>query len=163
QLETLGVVELLGVVEPGQPGPHRQHRGAGHDRAGERPEADLVDARHDLEAHPESRPLPGPELGPAGSLLHHGRESLVKRELPPVPRFTRPSKPWIRSRVPSTTLAWTRMVSPGRSAGTVSLNCSFSICSITFMTVPPGCRGFRPGRACAPAPAPASRLRSLDG
>src|SRR5437868_3534915 len=58
------------------------------------------------------------------------------RRPPPVTRITVPSKTWMRSRVPSTTLACTLTVSPARKAGTFSFCCSFSSCWITFMSLP---------------------------
>src|SRR5438874_13071684 len=56
--------------------------------------------------------------------------------LAPEPRqpITTPSKTWIRSRFPSTTLACTLTVSPGVRAGTFSRSVSFSRRSITLDT-----------------------------
>src|SRR5215471_1291539 len=71
------------------------------------------------------------------------------RRPPPVTRITRPSKTWIRSRVPSTTLAWTRTVSPGRSSGIASFCCSFSSWSMTFMATSSISNG-GPGMRSAP-------------
>src|SRR5258708_22616148 len=58
----------------------------------------------------------------------------LRRSPPPVTRITVPSKTWMRSRVPSTTLACTLTVSPARSAGTFFFCCSFSSCWMTFMS-----------------------------
>src|SRR3990172_4172156 len=61
------------------------------------------------------------------------RRTVIERCGPrPRRRMSVPSKTWIRSRLPSTTLAATRTVSPGASSGRSSRTCSDSICSMTF-------------------------------
>src|SRR3990170_3950153 len=61
------------------------------------------------------------------------RRTVIERCGPrPRRRMSVPSNTWIRSRLPSTTLAATRTVSPGASSGRSSRTCSRSICSMTF-------------------------------
>ena len=60
---------------------------------------------------------------------------LVRAPTVPLTAMTTPSKTWMRSRVPSTTLTCTRTVSPLRSCGTSGFSCSRSSRSITFISV----------------------------
>src|ERR671919_3088274 len=69
-----------------------------------------------------------------------------------MPRFLRamqtPSKAWTRSRVPSTTLTLTRMVSPGAKSGSgrPSVSCAICSCSSSWMTFMATSLAVRPGR-----------------
>src|SRR5258708_18650522 len=104
---------------------------------------------------------------------------LVRGPVVPLRAITTPSKTWMRSRVPSTTLTWTRTVSPLRRTGTSGFSCSRSSRSMMLMwgcllagTSGRGCpasRGGQWGRELgAGAPSPAQLLAllavpSLDG
>src|SRR5918996_1742422 len=69
-----------------------------------------------------------------------------------MPRFLRamqtPSKAWTRSRLPSTTLMLTRMVSPGAKSGSgrPSVSCAICSCSSSWMTFMATSLAVRPGR-----------------
>src|SRR6266508_4647981 len=64
------------------------------------------------------------------------RRTVIERVIPPPRRrMTTPSKTWIRSRLPSTTLALTRTVSPAASSGRSVRSWSATISSSTFTRV----------------------------
>src|SRR5919106_4725713 len=69
-----------------------------------------------------------------------------------MPRFLRamhrPSKAWTRSRLPSTTLMLTRMVSPGAKSGIgrPAVSCAICSCSSSWMTCMATSLAVRPGR-----------------